>query len=362
MDPGEADAIRKIIHIDMDAFYASVEQRDDPALRGRPVAVGGSRERGVVAAASYEARAFGVRSAMPSVTARRLCPDLVFVKPRFEVYRGISEQIRAVFAEHTDLIEPVALDEAYLDVTRNRQGLPTATAVARAIRASIRAQTGLVASAGVSYNKFLAKVASDFRKPDALFVITPAMGPGFVEDLAIGRFHGIGPVTEARMKALGILTGRDLRALSLDALTTRFGAAAPYYYGVSRGIDERPVRVNRVRKSIGAENTFSEDSADYDVLAGRLVPLLDKVWGAAAAKEVRARTVTLKVKFADFEQITRARSLAGFVADRASLEEIVRVLLRDLFPLRRSVRLLGVSLSALEHGPAPEPRQLGLGL
>ncbi|MCK2055127.1 DNA polymerase IV [Methylobacterium sp. 37f] len=362
MDPGEAGAIRKIIHIDMDAFYASVEQRDDPALRGRPVAVGGSRERGVVAAASYEARAFGVRSAMPSVTARRLCPDLVFVKPRFEVYRGISEQIRAVFAEHTDLIEPVALDEAYLDVTRNRQGLPTATAVARAIRASIRAQTGLVASAGVSYNKFLAKVASDFRKPDALFVITPAMGPGFVEDLAIGRFHGIGPVTEARMKALGILTGRDLRALSLDALTTRFGAAAPYYYGVSRGIDERPVRVNRVRKSIGAENTFSEDSADYDVLAGRLVPLLDKVWGAAAAKEVRARTVTLKVKFADFEQITRARSLAGFVADRASLEEIVRVLLRDLFPLRRSVRLLGVSLSALEHGPAPEPRQLGLGL
>ncbi|KQP96038.1 DNA polymerase IV [Methylobacterium sp. Leaf117] len=362
MDPGEADAIRKIIHIDMDAFYASVEQRDDPALRGRPVAVGGSRERGVVAAASYEARAFGVRSAMPSVTARRLCPDLVFVKPRFEVYRGISEQIRTVFAEHTDLIEPVALDEAYLDVTRNRQGLPTATAVARAIRASIRAQTGLVASAGVSYNKFLAKVASDFRKPDALFVITPAMGPGFVEDLAIGRFHGIGPVTEARMKALGILTGRDLRALSLDALTTRFGAAAPYYYGVSRGIDERPVRVNRVRKSIGAENTFSEDSADYDVLAGRLVPLLDKVWGAAAAKEVRARTVTLKVKFADFEQITRARSLAGFVADRASLEEIVRVLLRDLFPLRRSVRLLGVSLSALEHGPAPEPRQLGLGL
>ncbi len=362
MDPDDAGTIRKIIHIDMDAFYASVEQRDDPALRGRPVAVGGSRERGVVAAASYEARAFGVRSAMPSVTARRLCPDLVFVKPRFEVYRAISEQIRAVFSEHTDLIEPVALDEAYLDVTANRQGLPTATAVARAIRAAIRARTGLVASAGVSYNKFLAKVASDFRKPDALFVITPAMGPAFVEDLPIGRFHGIGPVTEARMKALGILTGRDLRALSLETLTKRFGASAPYYYGVSRGIDARPVRVNRIRKSIGAENTFSEDSADYRVLAERLTPILDKVWGAATAKEVRARTVTLKVKFADFEQITRARSLPGFVPDRAALEETVLVLLRDLFPLRRSVRLLGVSLSGLEHGPAPEPRQLGLSL
>jgi DNA polymerase IV len=362
MDPDGAGPTRKIIHIDMDAFYASVEQRDDPALRGRPVAVGGSRERGVVAAASYEARVFGVRSAMPSVTARRLCPDLVFVKPRFDVYRAISEQIRAVFAEHTDLIEPVALDEAYLDVTQNRQGLPTATEVARAIRATIRARTGLVASAGVSYNKFLAKVASDFRKPDALFVITPAMGPAFVEDLAIGRFHGVGPVTEARMKALGILTGRDLRAQSLDELVARFGASAPYYYGVARGIDERPVRVNRVRKSIGAENTFAEDSSDYGVLAERLVPILDKVWGAATTKEVRARTVTLKVKFADFEQITRARSLTGFVPDRTELERIVFGLLRELMPLRRSVRLLGVSLSALEHGPAAEPIQLGLAL
>ncbi|MET3692785.1 DNA polymerase IV [Methylobacterium goesingense] len=362
MQPDGGETTRKIIHIDMDAFYASVEQRDAPELRGRPVAVGGSRERGVVAAASYEARVFGVRSAMPSVTARRLCPDLVFVKPRFDVYRAISEQIRAVFAEHTDLIEPVALDEAYLDVTRNRQGLPTATEVARAIRAAIRERTGLVASAGVSYNKFLAKVASDFRKPDALFVITPAMGPAFVEDLPIGRFHGVGPVTEARMKALGILTGRDLRALSLDDLVTRFGASATYYYGVARGIDERPVRVNRIRKSIGAENTFSEDSADYTVLADRLAPILDKVWGAAGAKEVRARTVTLKVKFADFEQITRARSLPGFVSGRDDLERIVLALLREAFPLRRSVRLLGVSLSGLEHGPASEPRQLGLAL
>lgn len=362
MEPDAAANIRKIIHIDMDAFYASVEQRDDPALRGRPVAVGGSRERGVVAAASYEARVFGVRSAMPSVTARRLCPDLVFVKPRFDVYRAISDEIRAVFAEHTDLIEPVALDEAYLDVTRNRQGLASATEVARAIRASIRERTGLVASAGVSYNKFLAKVASDFKKPDALFVIPPAMGPAFVETLPIGRFHGVGPVTEARMKALGILTGRDLRERSLEDLTARFGSSAPYYYGVARGIDARPVRVNRVRKSIGAETTFSEDSAEYGVLAGRLTPLLDKVWGAAAAREVRARTVTLKVKFADFEQITRARSLPGSVPDRAELERVVLTLLREAFPLRRSVRLLGVSLSGLEHGPVPEPEQLGFAL
>lgn len=354
--------LRKIIHIDMDAFYASVEQRDDPALRGKPIAVGGSRERGVVAAASYEARPFGVRSAMPSVTARRLCPDLIFVRPRFDVYRAISEQIRAVFAEHTALIEPVAFDEAYLDVTQNLQGLPTATAVARAIRAAILERTGLIASAGVSYNKFLAKVASDYRKPDALFVITPEMGPRFVADLPIGRFHGVGPVTEARMKALGILTGRDLRAQSRDALVAQFGSSAGYYHGVARGIDERPVRANRIRKSIGAESTFSDDASDYAVLAERLQPLIDKVWTASTLKDVRARTVTLKVKFADFEQITRARSLADCVPDREALEEVSRALLRDVFPLRRSVRLLGVSLSALQHGPAEQPVQLGLGL
>ncbi|NEU13118.1 DNA polymerase IV [Methylobacterium sp. BTF04] len=362
-DSGASTApLRKIIHIDMDAFYASVEQRDDPALRGKPIAVGGSRERGVVAAASYEARPFGVRSAMPSVTARRLCPDLIFVRPRFDVYRAISEQIRAVFAEHTALIEPVAFDEAYLDVTQNLQGLPTATEVARAIRAAILERTSLVASAGVSYNKFLAKVASDFRKPDALFVITPEMGPRFVADLPIGRFHGVGPVTEARMKSLGIATGRDLRALSRETLTAQFGSSAQYYYGVARGIDERPVRANRIRKSIGAESTFSDDASDYAVLAERLEPILDKVWTACTSKDVRARSVTLKVKFADFEQITRARSVPGFVADRETLERVSLALLRDVFPLRRSVRLLGVSLSALQHGPAEAPQQLGLGL
>jgi len=354
--------LRKIIHVDMDAFYASVEQRDDPALRGRPVAVGGSRERGVVAAASYEARAFGVRSAMPSVTARRLCPDLVFVRPRFDVYRAISGQIREVFAEHTGLIEPLSLDEAYLDVTENLKGLPTATEVARAIRAEILARTGLVASAGVSYNKFLAKVASDFRKPNALFVITPEMGPAFVETLAIGRFHGVGPKTEARMKALGILTGGDLRERSLESLTAHFGSSAHYFHNVARGIDERPVRVDRIRKSIGAENTFADDATEYSVLVERLQPILDKVWTASAARDVRARTVTLKVKFSDFEQITRARSGSDEVSDRQTLERITLSILRDVFPLRRGVRLLGVSLSGLRQGPSPEPLQLGFGL
>ncbi len=351
---------RKIIHIDMDAFYASVEQRDDPALRGRPVAVGGSRERGVVAAASYEARVFGVRSAMPSVTARRRCPDLVFVKPRFEVYRAISEEIRAIFAEHTAIIEPVALDEAYLDVTENLQGLPSATAVARAIRAAILERTGLVASAGVSYNKFLAKVASDHRKPDALFVITPAMGPSFVETLSIGRFHGVGPVTEARMRALGIETGRDLRERPLEELTAHFGSAAAYYHAVARGIDERPVRAHRVRKSIGAETTFGDDTADRTVLAERLAPIIDRVWQASVAKGVRGRTVTLKLKLSDFTLMTRARSGPAPVGDRSGLERAALALLDEAMPLRRSARLIGLSLSGLGEADAAGPVQLGL--
>ncbi|MFB0491624.1 DNA polymerase-4 [Methylobacterium sp. OAE515] len=358
MDPEVA--LRKIIHIDMDAFYASVEQRDDPSLRGLPLAVGGSRERGVVAAASYEARKFGVRSAMPSATARRLCPDLLFVKPRFEVYRAISEEIRAVFARHTPIIEPVALDEAYLDVTENLLGLPTATAVAKAIRAEILERTGLIASAGVSYNKFLAKVASDHRKPNALFVITPAMGPDFVAELPIGRFHGVGPVTEAKMKRLGIETGADLRAWSPERLLETFGSAGAYYYAVARGIDARPVRAHRVRKSIGAETTFSEDTAAFEVLAARLAPLFDKVWTGADAKGMRARTVTLKLKFSDFAQVTRAKSLTVPVADRTNLERIGLDLLAGLFPLRRSARLIGVSLSGFAQDEPDGPQQLGL--
>jgi len=355
--------MRKIIHIDMDAFYASVEQRDDPSLRHRPLAVGGSRERGVVMAASYEARRFGVRSAMPSATARRLCPDLVFVRPRFDAYKAISSEIRAVFEEHTPLIEPVALDEAYLDVTENLKGLPTATEVAKNIRATIVARTGLVASAGVSYNKFLAKVASDHKKPDALFVITPAMGPGFVEALPIGQFRGVGPATEAKMRRLGIQTGADLKARTLDELRAVFGSAGDYYHSVARGIDDRPVRVHRERKSIGAETTFSQDTSEYAVLAERLQPCLDKVWAVTAAKAVVARTVTLKLKFSDFAQITRARSLPVALVDRATLESVSLSLLREAFPLRRSVRLIGASLSSLQAPSAEgKAQQLDLSL
>ncbi len=346
---------RKIIHVDMDAFYASVEQRDDPALRGLPVAVGGSRERGVVAAASYEARRFGVRSAMPSVTAKRRCPDLVFVKPRFDVYKAVSGQIRAIFAEHTPLIEPLSLDEAYLDVTENIRGVPSATALAEAIRARIKEVTGLTASAGVSYNKFLAKLASDHRKPDGCFVITPAMGPGFVEALPIGRFHGIGPATERKMIRLGIATGADLRAQTLPFLQGHFGKAGSFYHQIARGIDHRPVRANRVRKSVGAENTFSQDLHAFEPMREALQPLIDKVWRTCEAQGIEARTVTLKVKFADFAQITRSRSGERPVASRAAIETASLDLLRPLLPPTKGVRLLGVSLSGL-HAAGVEPR------
>src|SRR5215217_3785849 len=250
------DRPRKIIHIDMDAFYASVEQRDNPELRGKPVAVGGSRARGVVAAASYEARKFGVHSAMPSVTAKRKCPELVFVAPRFDVYKEVSLQIRQIFARYTPIIEPLSLDEAYLDVTENLKGIGSATMIAAEIRETIRAETRLTASAGVSYNKFLAKLASDYRKPDGLFVITPDIGPEFVETLAVRKFHGVGPATAAKMERLGIKTGLDLKGQTLALLQQHFGKAGSYYYWAARGVDDRAVRADRIRKSVGAENTF----------------------------------------------------------------------------------------------------------
>ena len=304
----------------MDAFYASVEQRDNPELRGKPVAVGGSRERGVVAAASYEARRFGVRSAMPSVTAKRKCPELIFVKPRFDVYRAVSHQIRAIFAEYTPLIEPLSLDEAYLDVTENLKAMSSATEIAEEIRARIRAETGLTASAGVSYNKFLAKMASDERKPDGLFVITPRMGPAFVEGLPVGKFHGIGPATRAKMERLGIRNGADLKAQTLSFLQQHFGKAGPYYYALARGIDERPVCADRIRKSIGAETTFNADLFTLDEARAALEPLIAKVWSYCEDSTIRGRTVTLKAKYADFQQVTRSRTVEVPVASRAALE------------------------------------------
>ena len=287
-------------------------------LRGKPIAVGGSRERGVVAAASYEARKFGVRSAMPSVTAKRQCPDLIFVKPRFEVYKAVSQQIREIFAEHTPIIEPLSLDEAYLDVTENLQNIPLARDVALAIRAKIKEVTGLNASAGISYNKFLAKLASDHRKPNGQYIITPEMGPAFVEALPVGKFHGIGPATSAKMNALGLHTGLDMRNQTLEFMQANFGKAGAYYYWISRGLDNREVRANRIRKSVGAENTFSTDLTEFDAMAAELQPLIDKVWRHCEDKGSRGRTVTLKVKFNDFEIITRSRSVPVAVASRAT--------------------------------------------
>ena len=357
-----APTLRRIIHLDMDAFYASVEQRDDPALRGVPVAVGGSRARGVVAAASYEARVFGVRSAMPSVTALRRCPHLVFVPPRFDVYKAVSQQIHAVFARYTPLIQPLSLDEAYLDVTAPLLDRGSATAIAAEIRAAIRAETGLTASAGVSYNKFLAKLASDHRKPDGLFVITPRMGPGFVEDLPVGKFHGVGQVTAARMNALGIHTGLDLRRQSRAFLAAHFGKAADYYHGVSRGIDERPVEADRVRKSVGAETTFARDLLEWEEVGPVLEPVFAKVWSACSRGGYGGRTVTVKVKYADFQQITRSRSGLRPIGSRGELERISLELLRPCFPPARGVRLLGVTISGLAVSDEGGHAQLTLGL
>jgi DNA polymerase-4 len=356
------DRLRKIIHVDMDAFYASVDQRDRPELRGKPVAVGGERERGVVAAASYEARKFGVCSAIPSVTARRKCPELIFVKPRFDAYKEISLQVRAIFAEYTSIIEPLSLDEAYLDVTENLKGLETATDIAQEIRSKIRCETGLTASAGVSYNKFLAKLASDHRKPDGLFVITPKMGAGFVENMPVGKFHGIGPATSAKMNRYGIYTGLDLRGQALPFLLKHFNMAGQHFYWIARGVDHRPVRADRVRKSIGVENTFPQDLFEFDAMREALRPMIDKIWRFCEGAGVRGRTVTLKVKFTDFELITRSRSLSDHVFDRRDVEHICLDLLALLFPLKKGVRLLGVSLSSLGQLPAGEARQLTLGL
>ncbi|EED33462.1 DNA-directed DNA polymerase protein [gamma proteobacterium NOR5-3] len=339
---------RKIIHVDMDAFYASVEQRDDPALRGKPLAVGGSAKRGVVAAASYEARKFGVKSAMPGVTARRRCPQLLFVKPRFDVYRSVSRQLHEIFARYTDLIEPLSLDEAYLDVTADTAGMGSATAIAEAIRRDIRDELCLTASAGVSYNKFIAKVASDQNKPDGVFVVRPGEGADFVAALPARRFYGVGPRTAERMSTLGIHSGADIRAQSLHFLEQHFGKSAQYLYRASRGEDYRPVRPDRQRKSIGGERTYAEDLLLDEDLRKALEHIIDIVWERIDRHRSLGRTVTLKVKYADFQQITRARSVSPPVETRADFERLSRELLEALLPVPKGVRLLGLTLSGLE--------------
>jgi DNA polymerase-4 len=284
---------------------------------------------------------------MPSVTAKRRCPELTFVKQRFDVYRAVSHQVRAIFAAYTPLVEPLSLDEAYLDVTENLKAMHSATRIAEEIRARIRAETGLTASAGVSYNKFLAKMASDENKPDGLFVITPRTGPSFVESLPIGRFHGIGPVTRDKMERLGIRAGGDLRAQTLPFLQQHFGKAGAYYYALSWGIDERPVCPDRIRKSIGAETTFSVDLSTFDEARAALGPLIDKVWSYCEESSVRGRTVTLKAKYADYRQVTRSRTVEAPVVSRVTIEALVSELLGPLFPVGKGIRLLGVTLSSL---------------
>ena len=345
------DLVRKIIHVDMDAFYASVEQRDDASLRGRPVAVGHGARRGVVAASSYEARAFGVRSALPSVSALRQCPELIFVPPRFDVYRAVSQQIHRIFRDYADLVEPLALDEAYLDVTANKAGLETAWLTAKAIRARILDETGLTASAGVSYNKFLAKLASGRRKPNGQFAIQPHEGEAFVEILPVAKFHGVGPATTEKMHRLGIQTGADLKAWSLQDLQARFGKSGAWYYGIARGRDERAVNPNRERKSSGSETTFEADLVDPAQIEAGALAMADDVWAWCEKTGRRGRTVTVKIKWADFQQATRSQTYPRYIDSLAQLHEASLTLIRSVFPTPKGVRLVGVTLSSFRDSP-----------
>ena len=342
----------------MDAFYASVEQRDNPELRGKPVAVGGSRERGVVVAASYEARKFGVRSAMASVVAARKCPNLIFVKPRFDAYKKASNQIREIFLEYTPLVEPLSLDEAYLDVTDNLKGIISATEIAEEIKIKIKEHTGLTASAGVSYNKFLAKLASDYNKPDGLFVIKPNQGEKFVEVLDVYRFHGIGKVTADKMNKMEIFTGMDLRQKDVAFLRKHFGKAGGYYYDIARAIDNRPVNPDRIRKSVGSENTFDKDLETRIELEAGLLSLIEDVWRYCERTKGYGRTVNLKVKYLDFQLITRSKTALSPIMDKAFFEKISFDLLEQIQPLEKGVRLLGISLSNLEFADEMVGKQL----
>lgn len=343
-----AETLRKIIHIDMDAFFASVEQRDVPEYRDKPLIVGGSPEgRGVVAAASYEVRKYGVHSAMSSARALRLCPHAIVVRPRFDRYRAVSEQIREIFHRVTPLVEPLSLDEAYLDVTDNHLNISSAIRLAREIRKQIREETGLTASAGVSYNKFLAKSASDINKPDGLTVILPGDAEIFLEELEIGSFHGIGQATEEKMKAIGIQTGRDLKQWSEYDLVDKFGKTGRYYYRIVRGIDPREVRPRRIRKSIGKERTFSEDTGDINWIRSFLSELSEMVSASLRKKHAAGKTVTLKVRYDDFETITRSTSFGQYISRPEEIAEAAGRLLEQTEAGRRNIRLLGITLSNL---------------
>ena len=356
--------VRKIIHIDMDAYYASVEQRDNPQLRGKPIVVGGRPDsRGVVATCSYEARQFGIHSAMSCARAYQLCPNVIFVRPRFDVYVQVSQQIRNIFLSYTDLVEPLSLDEAYLDVTVNKQSIQSATWIAQRIRQEIRQETGLTASAGVSYNKFLAKIASDVNKPDGLTVVTPEQAEQFIADLPIRHFHGVGRVTEKKMLALGIHSGLDLYLHTLEELQHYFGKAGQYYYGIARGVDPRPVKPNRIRKSIGKETTLDEDIADVSQMLTIIGNLADKVAAVLVQKQTSGLTLTLKVKYADFQIVTRSISGETPIETAAEILSLAEKMLKKTDAGNRAVRLLGVTISHLTTEiPVNEPLQMELPL
>ncbi|MFO8147353.1 MAG: DNA polymerase IV [Bacteroidota bacterium] len=342
----ELKLLRKIIHVDMDAFYASVEQLDNPELRGKAIAVGGSEERGVVAAASYEARKFGVKSAMSSIIAKRNCPDLIFVKPRFDRYKEISTQIRSIFLEYTDLVEPLSLDEAYLDVTNNKKGNPSATLIAREIREKIKKKTGLNASAGISINKFIAKIASDINKPNGQKTVNPEDVLEFLEKLQVRKFHGVGKVTAEKMYQLGIFNGFDLKQKSLEFLTENFGKSGSHYYNVVRGIHLSEVKPNRIRKSLGAERTFDTNISSEIFMLERLENIAEEIERRLKKSKVAGKTVTLKIKYSDFTQHTRSKTLPYFISSKdLVLESAKELLLQE--KMKESVRLLGISLSNL---------------
>lgn len=355
---------RKIIHIDMDAFYASVEQRDSPQLRGRPVIVGGDPDsRGVVAACSYEARRYGIHSAMSSSRAYKLCPSAVFMRPRFDAYRAVSKQIREIFEEYTDIIEPLSLDEAFLDVTRNKPGIQSATQIAREIRVKIFKTTSLTASAGVSFNKFLAKVASDYHKPDGITVITPERAERFMDALPVGKFFGVGRVTEEKMHSQGIKTGADLKGFSLEELTRLFGKSGNYFYKIAHGRDDRPVSPERVRKSIGKETTLSEDICNMDMMIDILTEIAGKIAHLLEAAGRYGKTVTLKVKYFDFMQVTRRVTVDEPPRTNEEIMHYVSKLLKTTEAGEKKVRLLGISISGFSDErkkapPTSDPLQL----
>lgn len=353
-------SIRKIIHIDMDAFYASVEQRDHPEYRGKPVIVGGSpQSRGVVATCSYEARKYGVHSAMPTSQAYRLCPDGIFIAPRFEVYKEVSHQVRSIFERFTDIIEPLSLDEAYLDVTENKVNNPSATLIAREIQKLVHEETGLTCSAGVAYNKFLAKMASGYKKPAGITVITPEKALEFIYALPIGKFYGVGSATEKKMIELGITSGEILSTLTEHDLVHHFGKAGHYYYNIARGIDDRQVNPDRVRKSVGAENTYATDISDIDVMHQKLFEVAETVERRLKRINTSGRTITLKVRYSNFEIATRSITLHSDVDDASILYEHATNLLLSTEVSSRPVRLFGISVSNLSLG-RDAPQQLSL--